>query len=120
METYPGGREIRIHEAPTREGYTFDYWKGSAYQPGDAYTVTEDHTFVAQWKRNGEDASKHDGANGPSESSGSAITTPTVSAGRTTGSAPLAKTGDDPALALVAVAIGLLGASALVLARRLR
>ncbi|MDO4851687.1 MAG: InlB B-repeat-containing protein, partial [Actinomycetota bacterium] len=50
VETYPYGTEITIHEAPTRDGYTFDYWKGSKYQPGDKYTVTEDHTFVAQWK----------------------------------------------------------------------
>ena len=49
MEYYRYGTEISIHEAPTREAYTFDYWKGSAYQPGDRYTVTEDHVFVAQW-----------------------------------------------------------------------
>jgi hypothetical protein len=49
VETYDIGEEITIHEAPTREGYVFSYWKGSAYQPGDAYTVEGDHTFVAQW-----------------------------------------------------------------------
>jgi hypothetical protein len=43
------------------------------------------------------------------------IPTPTVNA-----VTPIAKTGDDPVLALVTVAVGLLGASALVLARRLR
>ena len=47
---------ITIHEAPTREGYTFDYWKGSEYQPGDKYTVVGNHTFVAQWKKNAEPA----------------------------------------------------------------
>ena len=31
-------------------GYTFDYWKGSEYHPGDKYTVTEHHTMEAQWK----------------------------------------------------------------------
>ena len=36
--------------APTREGYVFDYWEGSKYYAGDSYTVTEDHTFTAQWK----------------------------------------------------------------------
>ena len=41
---------ITIIDAPTREGYTFLYWKGSEYQPGDSYTVTGDHTFVAQWE----------------------------------------------------------------------
>lgn len=35
---------------PTRDGYTFDYWKGSKYAAGAKYTVTEDHTFTAQWK----------------------------------------------------------------------
>ncbi|MBQ3283757.1 MAG: InlB B-repeat-containing protein, partial [Atopobiaceae bacterium] len=41
---------ITIIDAPTREGYVFTYWKGSEYQPGDSYTVTEDHTFTAQWE----------------------------------------------------------------------
>ena len=35
---------------PSREGYAFDYWEGSKYYAGDSYTVTEDHTFTAQWK----------------------------------------------------------------------
>ena len=43
------GTEITIIDAPVRDGYIFDYWKGSEYQPGDKYLVTEDHTFVAQW-----------------------------------------------------------------------
>jgi len=34
-----------------RSGYDFRYWKGSNYDPGDRYTVTGDHTFVAQWIR---------------------------------------------------------------------
>ncbi|MBQ9815665.1 MAG: Cna B-type domain-containing protein [Lachnospiraceae bacterium] len=50
IEVYPGGTVISIHEAPTREGYKFIRWEGSSYQPGDKYTVTEDHTFVAQWE----------------------------------------------------------------------
>ena len=50
LEVYPGGTVISIHEAPTREGYTFLRWEGSSYQPGDKYTVTEDHTFTAQWE----------------------------------------------------------------------
>ena len=44
------GDEITIIAAPVRKNYTFLYWKGSRYQPGDLYTVTEDHSFVAQWK----------------------------------------------------------------------
>ena len=53
VEKYPAGTVITIHEAPVRDGYTFDYWMGSEYHPGDTYTVTEDHTLVAQWKTGG-------------------------------------------------------------------
>lgn len=49
---YEKGEKIKIAEAPVREGYTFQYWKGSEYKPGDTYTVTEDHTFTAVWKKN--------------------------------------------------------------------
>lgn len=42
---------ITIRKAPTRRGYTFKYWKGSEYQPGDPYTVEDHHTFVAQWEK---------------------------------------------------------------------
>ena len=45
------GEEIRILEAPSKPGYTFLYWKGSKYQPGDVYTVKENHTFVAEWEK---------------------------------------------------------------------
>ncbi|MDO4974622.1 MAG: InlB B-repeat-containing protein, partial [Eubacteriales bacterium] len=54
VETHDYGEEITISPAPSREGYTFQYWKGSEYQPGDSYTVTEDHTFTAQWEKNPE------------------------------------------------------------------
>lgn len=36
--------------APTRDGYTFDYWEGSKYYAGDKYKVNGDHTFKAVWK----------------------------------------------------------------------
>jgi len=52
-EVHEKGTVISIHEAPVRKGYTFRYWKGSEYLPGDRYTVTEDHTFTAQWEKNG-------------------------------------------------------------------
>ena len=52
IERYQAETKISIHEAPSREGYEFLYWKGSEYQPGDKYTVTEDHVFTAQWKNN--------------------------------------------------------------------
>ena len=48
---YPVDANITIMKAPTRRGYTFQYWKGSEYQPGDPYTVKDHHTFVAQWKK---------------------------------------------------------------------
>lgn len=54
------GETIKIIDAPERDGYTFLYWKGSEYLPGDSYTVTEDHTFTAQWKKNEEDKNPDD------------------------------------------------------------
>ena len=45
------GDVITIPEAPVRDGYTFKYWKGSEYYPGDKYTVEGDHTFAAVWER---------------------------------------------------------------------
>ena len=48
--TYDEGTEITL-PAPTRKGYSFDYWKGSRYEAGQVYKVSEDHTFEAQWKK---------------------------------------------------------------------
>lgn len=50
------GDTVTIPDAPTREGYTFKYWKGSEYHPGDTYTVEGDHTFTAEWEKNEEPA----------------------------------------------------------------
>lgn len=44
------GTEFDIIAAPTRDNYTFQYWKGSEFKPGQKYTATEDHEFEAQWK----------------------------------------------------------------------
>ena len=44
------GTTITIMDAPVRNGYTFEYWKGSEYQPGASYTANSDHTFTAAWK----------------------------------------------------------------------
>lgn len=46
-----------IPEAPTREGYTFVEWRGSSYQPGDAYNETDAAGFIgdsltAIWSQN--------------------------------------------------------------------
>ncbi|MDO5044832.1 MAG: G5 domain-containing protein, partial [Coriobacteriia bacterium] len=44
------GSDFILPAAPVREGYTFLYWRGSEYQPGDSYTVpAEGHTFTAEW-----------------------------------------------------------------------
>ena len=51
VEHHNRGDEIEIHPASVREGYNFLYWKGSEYQPGDKYTVDDDHVFVAQWEQ---------------------------------------------------------------------
>jgi len=48
---YTYGTAISIYEQPTRDGYTFVEWRGSSYQPGDSYTVVEDHTFTAIWEK---------------------------------------------------------------------
>ena len=51
METHPAGAVITIPGAPARKGYTFLYWKGSQYDPGDKYKVEADHVFTAQWEK---------------------------------------------------------------------
>ena len=43
--------EVITMPTPSREGYTFLYWKGSEYRAGESYTIVGDHTFVAQWKK---------------------------------------------------------------------
>lgn len=53
VEEHFHGDVICILEAPTRSGHSFDYWQGSAYRPGDRYTVVGAHRFVAQWKARG-------------------------------------------------------------------
>lgn len=50
-EQHRYGDVITIIDAPVRDGYRFLYWKGSQYSPGDRYTVTGDHTFIAQWEK---------------------------------------------------------------------
>lgn len=41
---------IKLPAAPTREGYTFLYWKGSQYDASADYVVQGDHTFTAEWE----------------------------------------------------------------------
>lgn len=51
VELVAGKGEAITLPTPTRDGYAFDYWQGSRYEPGDKYTVKESHAFTAQWKR---------------------------------------------------------------------
>ena len=51
VESYEGD-VIIVKDAPVRKGYTFKYWKGSKYNPGDDYLVEKDHTLTAEWKKN--------------------------------------------------------------------
>ncbi|MBY0584815.1 InlB B-repeat-containing protein [Murdochiella sp. Marseille-P8839] len=46
------GSYIKLPIAPVKPGYTFLYWKGSVYYPGDYYLVQGDHTLMAEWKEN--------------------------------------------------------------------
>lgn len=45
------GSSITLLRAPVRDGYTFLYWRGSRYNPGDRYRVMSDHTFTAEWAK---------------------------------------------------------------------
>lgn len=45
------GKTIRIPGPPVLKGSVFEYWKGSAYHPGDLYVVRENHTLTAVWKK---------------------------------------------------------------------
>lgn len=50
---YRYGATVTVANATmTRTGYTFDYWKGSSYQPGDTFVITDNHVLTAQWKAN--------------------------------------------------------------------
>ena len=46
------GAYITLPAAPVKDGYTFLYWEGSRYNPGDKYKVTgADHKFTAVWQK---------------------------------------------------------------------
>ena len=45
------GEYITLPDAPTKDGYTFKYWKGSKYMPGDKYKVEGEHKFTAVWEK---------------------------------------------------------------------
>ncbi|SEH54811.1 MULTISPECIES: LPXTG cell wall anchor domain-containing protein [Atopobiaceae] len=85
--------EFAIIDAPTRDGYTFECWEGSEYQPGQQYHADSDHVFTAKWKKN-------DSSSGDDNTSGGAKNAQTKSSPSKTPS-----TGDllNPALLLLAV-----------------
>ncbi len=49
--TVKKGTEITIMPAPVMDGFDFQYWEGSRYNPGDKFTANADHTFTAQWAK---------------------------------------------------------------------
>ena len=46
------GDTVKLPSAPTKDGYTFKYWKGSEYAAGAEYKVEGDHAFTAEWDKN--------------------------------------------------------------------
>ena len=65
------GDTIIIPDAPVREGFVFDYWKGSVYHPGDKYLVEDDHVFTAMWKN--EETTEEPVSQEPQETTGELI-----------------------------------------------
>ena len=108
---YEKGTVIKM-PLPTREGYEFDYWKGSAYKAGDEYEIVEDHTFEAIWKIPGSDS----GNPGGSSSDNPANTNNTDSS---TAKGSGIDTGDRSPLAIVIIAfvISLAGAISTIIIR---
>lgn len=54
---------VKLPIAPVKPGYTFLYWKGSVYYPGDYYLVQGDHTLTAEWKENVQKPETNTGTN---------------------------------------------------------
>lgn len=45
----PKGDNYILPAAPVKEGYVFQYYEGSKFDPGDTYKANEDHGFKAIW-----------------------------------------------------------------------
>lgn len=45
-------KDINMLDAPVRDGYTFQYWRGSTYAAGANYKIEPEHKFTAVWKKN--------------------------------------------------------------------
>jgi len=54
------GDVVQLPDAPTLEGYTFKFWKGSEYAAGAEYTVEGEHAFAAEWEQNASSDEKSD------------------------------------------------------------
>ena len=65
------GEYITLPDAPTKDGYTFKYWKGSKYMPGDKYKVEGEHKFTAVWEKKAT-SKTDDSSTGKSGTSGTA------------------------------------------------
>ena len=65
------GDMIKLPGAPTKDGYTFKYWKGSEYEAGADYTVEGDHAFTAEWEKKSD--SDDDGDEGSIPGTGDTI-----------------------------------------------
>ena len=107
VRKYDAGLEtdFQVVDAPTRDGYTFVCWRGSEFQPGDAYHADSDHAFVAEWRKVEDDAT--DGPvdstvddNGSSAQSTKGSSSTATRKGTTNSSSPKAQTKTKPAEAL--------------------
>lgn len=71
---YSMNENITLLKAPVKDGYVFDYWKGSRYEAGAQYQVVGDHTFEAIYKGTASPAEKTD-TDTPSKGKSSGIKT---------------------------------------------
>ena len=70
---------FKIIDAPKKDGYVFDYWKGSKYKPGENYVAAADHKFVAQWLKDTDGDGKPDVKDSDNNKNGG---NPSINAGR--------------------------------------
>lgn len=50
-ELHKENDEIKLMKAPTRKGYKFLYWSKEEFKPGNAYKVSGNQNFLAQWEK---------------------------------------------------------------------
>lgn len=86
QKKYKLGDTINLPNAPKKDGYAFDYWKGSKYYAGEEYTVTEDHEFTAMYTKTADNKSDSNSNNSANNSTKNKSTN--------------AKTGDDRGILL--------------------